>query len=650
MCVCVRIICACYSRSIWKFARATRYLPVQFSSSDQFYANLYQKPWGPPSPFAPEKAFIPATPFLDQKHKDFEIPVVLRFIRIPMRSVANVAGSSVGASNNEHVSPGLHSNARSQDLVASASFSEFAVDSFKIQLARNIDEFLRLPRHTFEVRLKTTLKQQHFNKKLGPARQVLLLSIYTTPSWNELRSSSDAILDVLKLDKASILPEDIFQEAVFLFSEVCRCVGEFRGQSRCLDFLIATGTVQTRWSIYAVVRFIFDISFRTTDVVGCITLPPFDAEAKKRLRMGLEYLEKVPTEASSSTCCRFQGLGSVERGIISWALTTMLIIVENFEQGVPAVHSLQFFVTTFKAVISFACGVPSELETVLRYIPFGELQIVMLCRVGCINLEYGNLLMLPPSSFFDDLDICVQIALLVVIKTLWATGQPMVTPKMLLCGSTALQSSVITTHFRQRKTMLTWCVVLARYVFPNGDSLLVDEHKNKLSFSAGSMHFATVFDEEFVRLGVTMAQRKRKAAKEKKEKIKKRVEAASSSVFASASAANQPSEPVLNSNDDDNDDNNLDADAVNELTEAFLKNTLNDEAARNEEFRALRYQIESLENRLVCSLCFDRQRNIVLPCGHFTMCTQCWAGIQANPKPTCPICRKPAKSSTVVFD
>ena len=57
---------------------------------------------------------------------------------------------------------------------------------------------------------------------------------------------------------------------------------------------------------------------------------------------------------------------------------------------------------------------------------------------------------------------------------------------------------------------------------------------------------------------------------------------------------------------------------------------------------------EALASRLTCPICFERERNTVLNCGHL-FCAEDTAAIKAAPNPKCPLCQTPITSDQKIF-
>jgi len=67
--------------------------------------------------------------------------------------------------------------------------------------------------------------------------------------------------------------------------------------------------------------------------------------------------------------------------------------------------------------------------------------------------------------------------------------------------------------------------------------------------------------------------------------------------------------------------------------------------------RALEDKLDEAENRLTCSICMDRPRDVVFqPCGHLAVCRDC---CQKHPGSCrfrkCPICRRPVEKALTVI-
>ena len=57
---------------------------------------------------------------------------------------------------------------------------------------------------------------------------------------------------------------------------------------------------------------------------------------------------------------------------------------------------------------------------------------------------------------------------------------------------------------------------------------------------------------------------------------------------------------------------------------------------------------EALAGRLTCPICYERERNTVLNCGHL-FCAEDTTLIRARPDPKCPLCQTPITSAQKIF-
>ena len=57
---------------------------------------------------------------------------------------------------------------------------------------------------------------------------------------------------------------------------------------------------------------------------------------------------------------------------------------------------------------------------------------------------------------------------------------------------------------------------------------------------------------------------------------------------------------------------------------------------------------EALAGRLTCPICYERERNTVLNCGHL-FCAEDTTAIRAAPNPKCPLCQTPITSAQKIF-
>jgi alpha-tubulin suppressor-like RCC1 family protein len=57
---------------------------------------------------------------------------------------------------------------------------------------------------------------------------------------------------------------------------------------------------------------------------------------------------------------------------------------------------------------------------------------------------------------------------------------------------------------------------------------------------------------------------------------------------------------------------------------------------------------EALASRLTCPICYERERNTVLNCGHL-FCAEDTTVIRAAPNPKCPLCQTPITSAQKIF-
>lgn len=82
---------------------------------------------------------------------------------------------------------------------------------------------------------------------------------------------------------------------------------------------------------------------------------------------------------------------------------------------------------------------------------------------------------------------------------------------------------------------------------------------------------------------------------------------------------------------------------VRETKSQFKKRIEEDVKEKDSQIRNLEKRLDDAEEKLLCAICMERQRNMAFLCGH-SVCKEC-----GEPMKECPMCRKPVERKITLY-